>query len=154
MKDLNKSIEFFSALGFEFDRRFTDENATCMVLGADSYAMLLFEPFFQQFTGKKLVDAAADSTEAIVTILLDSRQQVDELVDKALATVRARSTTLTRKRACTGAVSPTWTGTSGKPSTWTWQPWRAEQRMIAQGPTSAGRSNRPSRCLPRELLAR
>ena len=46
--------------------------------------MLLVEPFFQQFTGKKLVDAA-DSTEAIVTILLDSRQQVDELVDKALA---------------------------------------------------------------------
>ncbi|KEI45712.1 VOC family protein [Saccharopolyspora rectivirgula] len=84
VKDLNKSIEFFSALGFEFDRRFTDENATCMVLGADSYAMLLVEPFFQQFTGKKLVDAA-DSTEAIVTILLDSRQQVDELVDKALA---------------------------------------------------------------------
>ena len=75
VKDLNKSIEFFSALGFEFDRRFTDENATCMVLGADSYAMLLVEPFFQQFTGKKLVDAA-DSTEAIVTILLDSRHKI------------------------------------------------------------------------------
>jgi predicted lactoylglutathione lyase len=32
VKDLNKSIEFFTKLGFEFNPQFTDENATCMVI--------------------------------------------------------------------------------------------------------------------------
>lgn len=46
--------------------------------------MLLVEPFFQTFTKKDIVDATK-STEAILALSVDSRQQVDELVDKALA---------------------------------------------------------------------
>jgi predicted lactoylglutathione lyase len=44
VKDLNRSIRFFTELGFGFDPRFTDGNATCMVISDDIYAMLLLEP--------------------------------------------------------------------------------------------------------------
>lgn len=84
MKDLGRSIDFFTALGFSFDPQFTDENATCLVISDDIYAMLLTEPFFKSFTNKDIVDATK-STEAILALGVDSRQRVDELVDNALA---------------------------------------------------------------------
>lgn len=33
VKNLNKSVEFFTRLDFKFDPQFTDENATCMIEG-------------------------------------------------------------------------------------------------------------------------
>ncbi len=84
VKDLGKSIEFFTQLGFSSNPQFTDENAGCIVISDDIYTMLLVEPFFQSFTNKEMVDATK-STEAILALGLDSRQRVDELVDKALA---------------------------------------------------------------------
>jgi len=44
VRDLNKSMEFFSKLGFEFDRRFTDEKAACMIVSGEAFVMLLSEP--------------------------------------------------------------------------------------------------------------
>ncbi|MGH3815316.1 MAG: VOC family protein [Pseudonocardiaceae bacterium] len=84
VKDLSKSIDFFTALGFSFNPQFTDENAGCLVISDDIYVMLLTEPFFKSFTNKDVVDAAK-STEVILALGVESRQQVDELVDKALA---------------------------------------------------------------------
>lgn len=84
VKDLDRSVDFFGKLGYTFDPRFTDANATCMRIGQHIYAMLLVEPFFQTFTDKALVDAGK-ATEVIVAISVDSRAAVDELVDKAVA---------------------------------------------------------------------
>jgi predicted lactoylglutathione lyase len=72
-----------SELGFSFSSQFTDENATCMVVSDDIYVMLLVEPFFMSFTNKDIVDATK-STEVILALEVDSRERVDELVDKAL----------------------------------------------------------------------
>ena len=52
-KDLNKTIEFFTKLGFKFNPQFTDENATCMIVGEDIFVMLLVEKFFKTFTKRK-----------------------------------------------------------------------------------------------------
>jgi uncharacterized protein len=82
--DLKKSMAFFAALGYSFNPQFTNETAACLVISEDIYAMLLREPFFKTFTTKEIVDARK-GTEAIIALALDSRQQVDELVDKALA---------------------------------------------------------------------
>jgi predicted lactoylglutathione lyase len=82
--DLTKSIEFFAALGFAHNPQFTDENASCVVFSDTVYAMLVTEPFFKTFTTKEIADART-TTEAIVALSLDSREQVDELADKALA---------------------------------------------------------------------
>jgi uncharacterized protein len=84
VQDLGASMGFFTDLGFRFDQRFTDENAACLVISDDIYAMLLTEPFFRRFTRKEVADARR-STEAILALGVESRQQVDELVDLAFA---------------------------------------------------------------------
>jgi predicted lactoylglutathione lyase len=84
VKDLGKSTDFFTELGFSFNQQFSDENAACLVISDTIYAMLLVEPFFQTFTKKEIADATK-STEAILCLGVESRQRVDELADKALA---------------------------------------------------------------------
>ena len=55
VKDLKKSIEFLTKLSFSFNPQFTDENATCMIVGEDSFVILLVEKFFKTFTKKEFV---------------------------------------------------------------------------------------------------
>ncbi|MGN7415991.1 VOC family protein [Paenibacillus sp. SAF-068] len=83
VQDLKKSVEFFTKVGFEFDANFTDESATCMIIGDNIYAMLLVEDRFQSFISKKISNAA-DTTEVIVALSVDSREQVDTIVKAAL----------------------------------------------------------------------
>jgi predicted lactoylglutathione lyase len=84
VKDLARSVGFFGKLGFTFDPRFTDQNATCMIVGENIFAMLLVEPFFATFTPKPVADATR-STEVLVALSLDSRAAVDRIVEDALA---------------------------------------------------------------------
>jgi predicted lactoylglutathione lyase len=84
VKDLNKSVDFFTQLGFKFDPNFTDESATCMIISDDAFIMLLVEDRFRDFTKKDISDATTQ-TEAILALSADSREEVDELVNKALA---------------------------------------------------------------------
>ena len=83
VQDLNKSIEFFKGLGYTFNHQFTDATAACMVIGEDIYAMLLTFDKFTQFTNKKIVDAR-ENTEVLVCLSTESRNGVDDLLDKAL----------------------------------------------------------------------
>ncbi|MGM1063215.1 VOC family protein [Saccharothrix sp. Mg75] len=84
VSDLEKSIGFFAALGFAHNPQFTNENATCVVFGDSVYAMLLTEGYFTTFTHKRIADSAT-TTEAILTLGVESRERVDEIADKALA---------------------------------------------------------------------
>jgi uncharacterized protein len=84
VQDLGASVEFFTQLGFTFDERFTDETATCMLVGEDAYVMLLTETKFQDFTKKGIVDATAQ-TEAMIALTAESKEEVDAFADKALA---------------------------------------------------------------------
>lgn len=83
VKDLHKSVEFFTGLGFSFNPAFTDENATCMIINDDAFVMLLVEGFFKTFTTKAIADART-TTESIMAFSVDSREAVDEMVRKAL----------------------------------------------------------------------
>jgi uncharacterized protein len=82
VKDLNRSIEFFTKLGYTFNPQFTDENATCMIIGENIYAMLLVESYFRTFTDREVIDAWK-GVESIVALALDSREQVDDQIAKA-----------------------------------------------------------------------
>lgn len=84
VKDLNQSVEFFAKLGFTFNPQFTDEKAACLIVGEDIFVMLLVEKFFQSFIKKEISDTTK-STEVIIALSADSREQVDELVNKAFA---------------------------------------------------------------------
>lgn len=83
VKDLDRSVRFFTELGFSFDPRFTDETATCMILSDEAFVMLLVEDRFKDFTSKELADPVKQ-TEAIMALSADSREQVDELADRAI----------------------------------------------------------------------
>jgi predicted lactoylglutathione lyase len=84
VRDLKKSMEFFSSLGFEFNPKFTDENAGCMIIGDGAFVMLLSEPFFKTFTKRELCDTTSH-TEGLFALSCDSKAEVDEMVKKAIA---------------------------------------------------------------------
>ena len=84
VRHLTRSIEFFTKLGFTFDPKFTDDNATCMIVGENIFVMLLVDKFFQTFTSKDICDASK-STEVLVCLSLASRKNVDEMVGKVVA---------------------------------------------------------------------
>lgn len=83
--DLGKSIEFFSRLGFEFNPQFTDETATCMIVGETNFVMLLTREKFSSFTPGLEICDTGKSTEVLVCLSADSRAEVDALLDKAVA---------------------------------------------------------------------
>ena len=84
VKDLKKSMEFFRKLGYTFNAQFTDETAACMVIAEDIFAMLLTEAKFKGFTPNAICDARK-STEMLVALSCDTRDQVDETVRNAVA---------------------------------------------------------------------
>ncbi|WP_163103087.1 VOC family protein [Peribacillus alkalitolerans] len=83
VENLNQSIEFFTQLGFEFNPQFTDENATCMIVSENIFVMLLVESYFKSFTKKDIPDTS-NSKEVILALSANSRDQVNEIVNKAL----------------------------------------------------------------------
>jgi predicted lactoylglutathione lyase len=83
--DLERSTAFYAALGFTLNPSFSDHNAVCFVVEEDhSFFMLLTREYFQTFTDLPLGDnAKAPATST--AIFLDSRGQVDEAAETALA---------------------------------------------------------------------
>ena len=84
IRDMAASRAFFAALGYGFNPDFTNDQGAALVLGENLYAMLLVRDFFATFTDKPLADAKS-STEVLVCLSCDSREQVDTLVAKAAA---------------------------------------------------------------------
>ena len=84
VRNLKNSVDFFTKLGFTFDPKFTDETATCMVVAEDIFVMLLTEAKFKTFTPKQICDATK-STEVLVCLSTESREAVNEMVQKAVS---------------------------------------------------------------------
>lgn len=84
VKDLKKSMEFFSKLGFSYNPQFTDEKAASMIVNDKSWVMLLAEPFFKTFTKRELCDTTR-FTEGLFALECASRAEVDEMVKTAVA---------------------------------------------------------------------
>lgn len=84
VKDLERTVDFFAALGFSFNPKFTDENATCMIVNDNTSVMLLVESFFSTFTRKAICNTH-EATEALLSLSLDSRAEVDDFVARAVA---------------------------------------------------------------------
>ena len=83
VNDLERSKAFFAALGFSFNPQFTNEIGACMVIDANSYAMLVTKPFFQTFTPNLIADARA-TTEVLVALSYDSKAEVVAMIEKAV----------------------------------------------------------------------
>jgi uncharacterized protein len=85
VKDLAKATEFFTKLGFSFDQQFTSEDATRMIVSDDTSVMLAVEPFFQGFIAPQEIADTSTSKEVVVGLSAESREQVDDLAEKAVA---------------------------------------------------------------------
>jgi predicted lactoylglutathione lyase len=83
VRSLPRSVTFFESLGFTFNPQFTDEKGTCMIVDENIFVMLLTREFFGTFTSKPVSDANA-TTEVLVCLSCESREEVDGLVAKAV----------------------------------------------------------------------
>ena len=79
VKDLDRSMTFFKALGFTFNAQLTDETAACMVISDDIYAMLLTHKKFKEFTTKAIADTAKTS-EVLTCLSAESKDEVNKMV--------------------------------------------------------------------------
>lgn len=84
VNDLGASKKFFTELGYTINPQFSDDNAASIVISDTIVAMLLTKAFYATFTQKEIADATKTS-EVLVALSSESREKVDELVDKALA---------------------------------------------------------------------
>jgi len=84
VRNLDRSVQFFTKLGYKFNAQFTDETATCMIVGDDIFVMLLTHEKFKTFTPKAICDATK-STEVLVCLSCESRDQVNDMVRNAVA---------------------------------------------------------------------
>jgi uncharacterized protein len=87
VRDLHRSKAFFGALGFGFQPEFTDDRAAAMVVNDDAFVMLLVEDFFTTFTAEPV----ASTREVVVALSAASRDEVDDLVGRALAAGGAKA---------------------------------------------------------------
>lgn len=84
VKDLNKTREFFSALGFAFNPELTGDHAANMIVNDTTSFMFLAESFFQTLTPRKIADTS-NTVEYLCSISVDSKEAVDAFVDKAIS---------------------------------------------------------------------
>ena len=84
VKDLSKSKDFFSALGFSINPRFSNENAAFKDIVDDIHVMLMTEAFFKSLIDKPLVQAR-EANEVIICLSCESREELDSLIARAVA---------------------------------------------------------------------
>lgn len=82
--DINKSKEFFAKLGFNVSMPSnTKDEMIKMVIGENKVIIMLFpEAMFKKFTGNDLANTAK-TTEVLFSIGAESKEEVDELAEKA-----------------------------------------------------------------------
>ena len=83
VRDLDKSMAFFKAIGFSFNPQFTDKTAACMVMNDDIYAMLLTHNKVKEFSKKEIADAHK-TTEVLTALAVENKAKVHQLADNAL----------------------------------------------------------------------
>jgi hypothetical protein len=83
VKDLKKTMDFFSKLGFKFNPQYSNQNGACMIIEDNIFAMLLVEKFFKTFIKKEISDAKK-TTEVLVALSVESREKVDKMVKLAV----------------------------------------------------------------------
>jgi hypothetical protein len=82
--DLERSVDFYNAIGAEQNMQFSDDTAAMMVLSDTIHVMLLTHGKFRQFTAKRIVEAR-ESAQVLFALSCDSRDGVDDITSRALA---------------------------------------------------------------------
>lgn len=82
--DLPRAKAFWQALGYSLNPQFTGDEAACVVISDAIFVMLGTHAKFREFTPKAVCDTT-QAVEVLMNLSCESRQEVDDLVAKALA---------------------------------------------------------------------
>ncbi|MFJ3225214.1 VOC family protein [Streptomyces sp. NPDC086783] len=82
--DVAASKKFFTELGYTINPQFSTDDCACVVISDTIVAMLLSRQRYADFTKKEIADSAKTS-EVLLCLSAESREKVDELVEKAIA---------------------------------------------------------------------
>jgi uncharacterized protein len=82
--DLPKSMAFFKALGYSYNPQNTSDTTACIVINETTFVMLMTHPKFRELTPKAICDTTK-AAEVLFCLTCESRQEVDDLVAKAVA---------------------------------------------------------------------
>lgn len=82
VKDIQKTKEFWMKLGFSVNEQMSSEKAVCIIMNDSIYVMFLTEESFQTFSERPV--PKGDTTQVLVAIGLDSREDVDKVVNTAV----------------------------------------------------------------------
>jgi predicted lactoylglutathione lyase len=84
VRDLEASMAYYKALGFDHNPQFTDETAACIVISESIFVMVLTHDKFRQFSSRPIPDPKAQ-TQALYALSRDSRDAVDAIAEAGLA---------------------------------------------------------------------
>ena len=82
--DLPRSLNFFKALGFSQNLQMSNDAGGCIVISDTIYVMLSTFDLFRNFTPKAICNTNTE-VEVLISLSCESREEVDNLVAKALA---------------------------------------------------------------------
>ena len=80
--DIERSTTFYESVGAVKNDQFCDDSTSCMVFSDTIFAMIMTHDKFRQFTPKAVADARTTS-EVLICLSADSREDVDAIVEKA-----------------------------------------------------------------------
>lgn len=84
VSDIQTSRAFYTGLGFPVNEQFSDEQVTAVVVSDQIVVMLLERPRFEDFLQGTQVADAHTTTEVINALSASSREEVDQLVERAV----------------------------------------------------------------------
>lgn len=83
VKNIQETKAFWTNLGFSVNEQISDERAVCIIMNDTISIMFLTEEFFETFSERPV--PKGDTTQVLVAIGLDSREEVDQVVNAAVA---------------------------------------------------------------------
>lgn len=83
VKDLAKSMEFYSAIGFSNNPQFSDETGKCMVYSDNIFVMLLTHEKFSLFTTKPIADTKTNIA-GLFSLSMENIEDVNKMVENGL----------------------------------------------------------------------
>lgn len=83
VKDIQKSMDFYTALGFENNPQFSDETGKCMVWSESIFVMLLSHEKFSSFTKKPLADTKTNIA-GLFALSVNSVEEMNKIMEAGL----------------------------------------------------------------------
>ena len=91
VKDLQKSMDFYTAVGFTNNPQFSDDTAKCMVWSESIFVMLLTQEKFSSFTAKPIADTK-NNVAGLFSLSVGSVEEINEIMESGMESGGAEPT--------------------------------------------------------------